>query len=291
VTRLPRRSTLVVLVCVVLLAGVAVASLVLALGGSSGSSPIRRPSAHATLSSPTVLFGDTVQATLNLVVPHSMSAIVFKGRPNFGPFQVVSSHVAREDLGGGLERISLSYGIACLSSHCLSSAAGRPVQFKPTSVPIPGGRLRAVWPPLLEVSRAENVNAPVTSGLAYGPTVPPGLQPRRDRFEALGAAGLALALLLATWLVLRQRVERRRAAAARQGSLLQALLARVEDGLPEDVLYRQRHALDALAVELRHRHINGGLAVHAERLAWAPEQPDPEDIRALCAEVRRLVKA
>jgi hypothetical protein len=61
--------------------------------------------------------------------------------------------------------------------------------------------------------------------------------------------------------------------------------------LPEDVVYRQRHALDALAVELRHRRVDGSLAVHAERLAWAPEEPAPAEIRALCAEVRRLAKA
>ena len=290
-TRMPRRATLGVLACVVLLAGVAVASLILALVGSGGS-PVGRPSARATLSSRTVLFGDTVQATLDLVVPHTMAATVFKGHPSFQPFQILSSHVAREDLGGGLERIALRYGLSCLSSRCLNAAADISVQFRPTFVSIPGGgRLRAVWPPLLELSRAANVHVPVTDGLDAGPAVVPGLQPRRDMYEALGAAGGALVLLLAAWLVLRVRAQRRRAAAAHQVSLVQALLARVEAGLPEDVLYRQRHALDALAVELRHRRINGSLAVHAERLAWAPEQPDPEDIRALCAEVRRLVKA
>ena len=290
-TRLPRRATLGVLACVALLAGVAVASLVL-LGGSGAGSPAARPSAHATLSSRTVLFGDTVQATLDLVVPHTMAATVFKGSPNFQPFQIVSNHVDREDLGSGLERISLRYGLSCLSTSCLNAAADIHVQFRPTFVSIPGGgRLHAVWPPLLELSRAANVTTPVTDGLDFGPAVVPGLQPRRDMYEALGAAAGALVVLLAAWLVLRVRAARRRAAAGRQVSLLQALLARVEAGLPEDVLYRQRHALDALAVELRHRRINGSLAMHAERMAWAPEQPDPEDIRALCAEVRRLVKA
>jgi hypothetical protein len=86
-------------------------------------------------------------------------------------------------------------------------------------------------------------------------------------------------------------VRRRLALAAQRGTLLQALLARVEAGLPEDVIYRQRHALDALAVELRHLRINGSLAIHAERLAWAPEQPNPAEIRALCTEIRQLVKA
>jgi len=289
--RLPRRATLGVLACVALLAGVAVASLVLVAGGG-GSSPAARPSARATLSSRTVLFGDTVQATLDLVVPHTMAATVFKEHPSFQPFRIVSTHVFRQDLGGGLEQFTLRYGLSCLSSRCLNAAAGMSVQFKPTFVPITGGRrLRAVWPPLLELSRATNVSAPISDGLDSGPAVVPGLQPRRDMHEALGAAGAAFVLLLGAWLALRRRAERRRAAAARQGSLVQALLARVEAGLPEDVLYRQRHALDALAVELRHRRVNGSLAVLAERLAWAPEQPNPEDIRALCAEVRRLVKA
>jgi hypothetical protein len=164
------------------------------------------------------------------------------------------------------------------------------VQFSPTFVSIPGGRLRAAWPPLLEVSRAQGISRPVTDGLDSVPAAFPGLQPGRDADQALIAAGVSLLVLLAAWLFLRARARRRLADAAKTVSLLQTLLARVEAGLPEDVLYRQRHALDALAVELRHRRVNGSLALDAERLAWAPEQPDPDDIRDLLAQVRRLVK-
>jgi hypothetical protein len=165
------------------------------------------------------------------------------------------------------------------------------VQFSPTNLSIPGGRLHAVWPSLLEVSRAQGVSEPVSDGLDSVPAAFPGLQPRRDADEAVIAAAVSLFVLLAAGLLVRHRVRRRLALAAQQVSRLQSLLVRVEAGLPEDVLYRQRHALDALAVELRDRHVNGSLAVRAERLAWAPEQPDPEDIRELCTQVRRLVKA
>jgi hypothetical protein len=99
---------------------------------------------------------------------------------------------------------------------------------------------------------------------------------------------VSLVALLAAWLYVRLRVRRREEAAARAATLLQTLLARVEAGLPEDIIYRQRHALDALAVELRQRHINGNLAVRAERLAWAPEQPDPAEIRRLVTEIREV---
>jgi hypothetical protein len=281
------------LACAALVACVAVGSVILVLRGS-GHSPAAdspKPSATATLSSRSVLFGDTVEARIDLILPRRLATIGFRGHPNFSPFQIVSSHVDRSELGGGLERISLRYGLACLSQHCLGEGQSTQVQFSPTFLSIPGGRLRAAWPPLLEVSRAQGVSQPVSDGLGSVPAAFSGLQPRRDADEALIASGVSLLVLLAAWLALRRRARRRLALAAQPGSLLQALLARVEAGLPEDVLYRQRHALDALAVELRHRRINGSLAVHAERLAWAPEQPDPDDIRALCEQIRRVVKA
>jgi hypothetical protein len=281
------------LACAALVACVAAGSVILVLRGSGGSpaADAPKPSATATLSSRSVLFGDTVEARIDLIVPRRLAKIGFRGHPNFSPFQIVSSHVDRTELGGGLERISLRYGLTCLSQHCVGAGPTTQVQFSPTFLSIPGGRLRAAWPALLEVSRAQGVSQPVTDGLDSVPSGFSGLQPRRDAYEALIAAGASLLVLLAAWLVLRRRARRRLALAAQPGSLLQALLARVEAGLPEDVLYRQRHALDALAVELRQRRINGSLAVHAERLAWAPEQPDPEDIRALCAQIRQMVKA
>jgi len=280
------------LACAVLVALLAVGSLVLAQHGSGGGSPPAslQPSATATLSSRTVLFGDTVEARLDLVLPRSAAPSAFRGAPNFTPFRIVSSQVERTNLGGGLERISLRYGLSCLSPHCLGAGPSTTVQFAPPTVSIPGGSLRAVWPSLVEVSRAEGVARPVADGLDSGPVVPPGLQPRLNAYEALGAAGGSLVLLLAAWLLVRLRVRRRRAALAARGSVLQALLTRVEAALPEDVVYRQRHALDALAVELRHRHADGALFDQAERLAWSPEQPDPIEIRSLVAEVRRLVE-
>jgi hypothetical protein len=289
----PRRPWVWGLVaCAALVALLAVGSVVLALHGSGGSltADAPKPSAKATLSSRSVLFGDRVQARLDLILPRDLAGIAFRGHPNFSPFRIVSSNVERVELGGRLERVSLRYGLTCVSRHCLDGGPATRVQFSPTNVSLPGGRLHAVWPPLLEVSRAQDVSRPVTDGLDSGPAVFPGLHPRSDAEEALIAAGASLLFLLAAWLFLRRRARRRLALAEKPGAHLRTLLARVEAGLPEDVLYRQRHALDALAVELRHRRINGSLAVHAERLAWAPEQPDPEDIRALCAQVRRLVK-
>jgi hypothetical protein len=276
-----------------LVACVAVGSLVLVSLGSGGSPPADapKPSAKATLSSRSVLFGDRVEAKLDLILPRRLAGIAFRGHPDFHPFQIVSSHVDRVELGGGFERISLRYGLTCLSQHCLGGGSAIRVQFSPASISIPGGSLHAVWPPLLEVGRAQDVSRPVTDGLDSVPAAFPGLQPRRAADEALIAAGASLIVLLVAWFFLRRRVRRRRALAAQAVPLLQTLLARVEAGLPEDVLYRQRHALDALAVELRHRRINGSLALDAERLAWAPEEPDPEAIRHLVAQIRRMVKA
>jgi hypothetical protein len=290
---LRRRWTWALRGCAGLVAAIAACSLFLVLHdfGGSPAAGAPEPTAKATLSSRSVLFGDTVQARLDLVVPRRLAEIAFRGHPDFSPFRIVSSHVDRAELGGGFERISIRYGLTCVSQHCVGAGPATRVQFSPTSVSIPGGSLRAVWPPLLEVARAQDVPQPVTDGLDSVPASFPGLGPRSAADQALIAAGVSLLVLLGAWLFLRRRVRRRLALAAQQESLLQALLGRVEAGLPEDVLYRQRHALDALAVELRHRRINGSLAVRAERLAWAPEQPDPHEIRELCTEVRRMVKA
>lgn len=291
--RRPRRpSTPGLVACAALLACLAAGSLVLLFRGSGGGTPAGpKPTlaAKATLSSRSVLFGDTVEARLDVILPRGTRQLRLQA--SFSPFRIVSRNVDRANLGDGLERISLRYGLRCLSSHCVGSKAVAHVQFGPTLVSIPGRTVRAAWPPLVQVSRLRDVSTPVTDGLAVGPPVPPGLQPRRDTFEAFGAAAASLAVLLVAWLYVRRRVQRRLALAAHRESLLQALLARVEAGLPEDVVYRQRHALDALAVELRHRRIDGSLAFHAQRLAWAPEQPNPEEIRSLCIEIRRMVKA
>jgi hypothetical protein len=269
------------------------ALFLLVRGGDGGTVATRELSATGTLSSRTAFFGDIVDARLDLIVPRRMAGTVFHGSPNFSPFSVVATKVDRADLGGGLEQISISYGLRCLSPQCVTTGASTSTQFTfaPTHISIPGGgSLRAVWPPIVAVSRAGNVKTPVTDGLASVPAVFPGLQPRTYADEALAAAAVSLAAVLAAWFYVRLRVRRRAEAAARAATLLQTLLARVEAGLPEDVIYQQRHALDALAVELRHRHINGTLALRAERLAWAPEYPDPAAIRSLVSEIRQVAK-
>jgi len=280
------------LVCTALLACLAGGAIVLLeLGG--GTAPPQEASATATLSSRSVLFGDTVEAKLVLIVPRALAGMVFRGHPSFRPFWVVSTHVDRADLGGGFERIAIGYELTCVSPRCVSTGGGASTEFTfaPTNIAVPGaGSLRAVWPSLVEVSRAQNVNAPSPDGLNAVPATFPGLQPRTYADEALVAAAVSLVALLAAWFYVRLRVRRRAEAAARAATYLQTLLVRVESGLPEDIIYQQRHALDALAVELRHRHINGTLALRAERLAWAPEYPDPAEIRALVTEVRQVAK-
>lgn len=258
-------------------------------GGSAPSGAKETLTAAATLSSRSILFGDPVEARLDVILPRGAEGGALRVQTDFRPFQIVSRHIARENLGAGLQRISLRFGLACLSLRCVSSGTVTHVQFGPTSVSIPGRRIRAAWPSLVQVSRVVDVRTPVSDDLDSGPAVSPGLAPRSDAYEALAAAAASLVLLLSSWLYLHRRA-RRRLAPVRRASVLQALLERVEAGLPEDVLYRQRHALDALAVELRHRHVNGSLAVDAERLAWAPEHPSPEEVRALCEQVRKAVE-
>ena len=289
---LRRPSAPGMLACTALLACLAAGSLALALHGSRGSPPAgAKPtlSATATLSSRSMLFGDTVEARLDVILPRGTRQLHLQAV--FSPFRIVSRHVDRADLGDGLERISLRYGLTCLSVQCVGARPVTHVQFRPTTVWIPGRRVRVAWPALVQVSRVQDISKPVTDGLDSGPAAVPGLQPRRATLEALGAAVASLVVLLVAWLYVRRRVQRRLALAAHRQSLLQALLARVEAGLPEDVVYRQRHALDALAVELRHRHIDGSLAFRAQRLAWAPEQPNPDEIRSLLSQIRKLVKA
>ena len=284
-----KRSLLAFVALLTCLAGGAL--FLLERGDGGGTVTPRELSATGSFSSRSVLFGDAVEARLNLIIPRGLAGIAFHGNPNFRPFRIISTHVDRAALAGGLEQISIGYGLTCVSPHCVSRGSSTPMHFRPTFISIPGGgSLRAVWPSLLEVSRAQNVKAPVTDDLASFPAVFPGLQPRTYADEALIAAAVSLIAVLAAWFYVRVRVRRRAAAAARAATLLQTLLARVEAGLPEDVIYQQRHALDALAVELRHRHINGTLALRAERLAWAPEHPDPAEIRTLVTQIRQVAK-
>lgn len=281
-----KRSLLVCIALLACLAGGALFLLEFDRGG--GIVPPRDLSAKGSFSSRSVFFGDTVEAKLDLILPRRLAGLAFDKDPNFKPFQVVSTKVDRADLGGGLEQISVRYGLRCVSVGCVSDGEGTAFQFRPTVIEIDGGpRLQAVWPPIVELSRTQDVKTPVTDGLDV-PAVFPGLQPRTYAYEALVAAVVSLVALVAGWFYVRVRVRRRAEAAARAATHLQMLLALVETGIPEEVIYQQRHALDALAVELRHRHINGTLALRAERLAWAPEHPDPAEIRKLVTEIRKV---
>jgi hypothetical protein len=278
----------------VLLACLICGALFLLVRGNDGGTVTKRDvSATGTLSSRTVFFGDIVEARLNLILPHRLAGTVFDRPPNFRPFEIVSTRTDRSPLGGGLEQIAVRYSLRCMSIRCLSTGASTGTQFTfpPTDISFNGGpNLRAVWPPLVTLSRTEGVTSPVTDDLGSVPAVFPGLRPRAYAQEALVVAIVSLVVLLAGWFYVRLRVRRRAEAAARAQTLLQTLLARVEAGVPDEILYQQRHALDALAVELRNRHINGTLAVRAERLAWAPEHPDPGEIRKLVTEIRQVAK-
>jgi len=283
-----KRSLLACTAVLTCLAGGAL--FLLERGGDGGKVPPRDLSATASFSSRSVFFGDTLEAKLDLILPRRLAGLAFDKDPNFKPFQLVSTQVDRAELSGGLEQISVRYGLRCLSPSCVSTGEGTEFQFRPTVIKIDGGpRLQAIWPPLVELSRTQDVKAPVTDGLDV-PAVFPGLQPRTYAYEALVAAVVSLVALVAGWFYVRVRVRRRAEAAARAATHLQLLLALVETGIPEEVIYQQRHALDALAVELRHRHINGTLALRAERLAWAPEHPDPAEIRRLVTEIRQVAE-
>ena len=301
-----------------LLLVVAAASVALLAGcaddGGQAAPPPGRSLATSRALTPTAhLFGDFVQARLDVIVDRDdLDPDRVKASLDFLPYRIQNGvKRSREDFSH-FTRLRWEATLRCITIACvpsrLQSVLGaqegrgerRTYRFKPTRVtyedPKTGkvSRLRQVfWPPLDAISRlspdAQEIPsyASLGPGGEFGATLAPVDEPTfRAPAWLLGGALLVAALaLLALPITLIVREVRRRRPAPQSGeqlSPLESALRRVERMRDHGDVEEQREALEALAFELD----GDGRAARVRALAWQHDAPAAADTTALLSELR-----
>ena len=274
-------------------------------GRSLATSRALTPTAH--------LFGDFVQARLDVIVDRDdLDPDRVRANMDFLPYRIQNGvRRSREDFSH-FTRLRWEATLRCITIACvpsrLQSVLGgqegrgerRTYRFKPARVtyedPKTGkvSRLRQVfWPPLDAISRLspDEEQVPTYASLGpggeFGATLTPVDEPsfRAPAWligGALLAAALALLALPTTLIVREVRSRRPEPQSEEQLSPLELALRRVERVRDLGDREEQREALEALAFELD----GDGRAARVRALAWQPEAPAAADTSALVAELR-----
>jgi hypothetical protein len=240
------------------------------------------------LSPQSFVFGTPLQASLDVVLnPRWVDVPTVTIQPQFTPFRATDVSQQTKHVGG-LVVISLRYRLECLTGDCLPTtvpdrrlAAGtlsyyllngtrqvRPIAFPPMRLL---SNVSDSAADALTAVQADSTPTPVTYG-ASPSLVAAGLLTGTGVFACLAAGLVVLAFR-------RRRAPVGEADAVAADPLHQALdLARAhsENGTPA----ARRMALQRLARELGTTG-RGELADAAERLAWSPADPSPDDVAAM----------
>jgi hypothetical protein len=289
----------------VVLAGVAVAGVLLTRGGEGDDSVARRLRAQASLDHRIVLFGDTVRARVDVtfderrVDPDSV-----KVRAALEEWRRVGQpEVVRSDAGHAVH-LGITYVLRCLKSNCPPERESRPFEFDPAVVefvdldsgtPSPSS-VDVFWPRLIVNTRIGAGDLTAQPGPWRGSlaTVPePTYRASPNLLAGLllgGALLLAVAggvLVYAGWP--RRRPEPELEALPEQEFLLTPLeqaLELLEDAARANGAADQRRSLELVAEVLAQRGDADGLAPAARELAWSPTPPPLEATKGLAARVR-----
>jgi hypothetical protein len=265
--------------------------------------------ARVKLAPQSVLFGDAVTATVDVVVdrtrvdPRDVSV-----RTNLLPYLPVGRIIRTRTDVGNLTELRTTSRLQCLEQRCALPAARLRIKFPPALVIYrlrdggPRRRLIARWPPVLVDSRLDTEAVAQSKLLAFGApwradvATMPRISYRADpALLEWGLLTVGLALLAGGAGLVAVGVGR--------GGALSALFARRARPLPplehalaqvelarRDGFAARRRALELLARELRSSGADE-LALDARELAWASPGPDDGTTSELAGRVRALIGA
>ncbi len=295
--------------------GVALLSGGCAGGGDEPAPPPGRfLSTQETLTPQAHLFGDPVEARLDIVVDRRrLDPDAIRVRMGFLPYRMVDGlRRSRHDFSR-FTRLRFEATLRCLTVQCVPARLGsvlgdqegrgerRTFRFDHVRVlyddPATGAARelrRVVWPPLDSISRlspeADPFRFRFTPGAEFEATLAPVLEPEYAvppwLLGTLLLAGAAVLLVLPGRRVARWALARRRNAVAVAAEVppLEQALRRVEQARDHGDADEQRDALEALAVVLDG---NGPGTTRALReLAWSFDPPAPERMTAIVATAR-----
>ena len=287
------------------------AALVLALPGNADATRAQSHDlvARVRLAPQSVLFGDLVTATVDVVVdrtrvdPRDVSV-----RTTLLPYRQLGRVLGSRTNVGNLTELRTTTRLDCLQPSCALPAARLRIKFPPALVFYrlrSGGPVRRVnirWPPLVVDSRLDAQAVAQSKLLAFGApwradvATMPRVSYRAD--PALLEWGL-----LAVGVLLLAGGAGLVAVGVGRGGALSTLLARRARPLPplehalaqvelaqRDGSDARRRALELLARELRSSGADE-LAVDARELAWAEPGPDDGMTAELAVRVRNLIGA
>lgn len=295
--------------------------LALLFGGCAGGGdepappPGRFLSTQVSLSPRAHLFGDPVEARLDVVVDRRrLDPGAIRIRAGFLPYRMVDGlRRSRRDFPR-FTRLRFEATLRCLTVECvptrLASVLGaqegrgerRTFRFDHVRVLYddPETRTtrqlrRVVWPPLDSISRlSPEAQDPFafrfTPGDEFEATLAPVLEPEYAVppwvLAALLVLGAAALLVLPGRQAARWALKRRRAAAAAAADVprLEQALRRVEQARDHGEPGERRDALEALAVVLEGD--GGGPTSAVRELAWSAETPPAKQMTAVVARVR-----
>jgi hypothetical protein len=264
----------------------AVAALVLAVPAHAQEGGV---SFRATYSPREVLFGDAVDARVEVVVERSIvGPDGVRVHADFRPYvPVTTARTVRR--AGRFTRVEYRYRLVCLRKRCLPNGAERTIAFAPVRITWHrDGRAETQtirWPSLRLASRLDprDLSEPtLRSDVVRQPPVTWGIDPKHAVIGLLAVAALLLAypfavavrLLRRALYVVRTRRFDRLSPLERALELLRRAAAD-EDGAPS------RRALERVARELR----EDPLGEDARKLAWSRPRPRPEEMESLRSRV------
>jgi hypothetical protein len=290
------------------LAGGLVVVFALDRGGAEDaapSAPQAPVAATASLSPRLVLFGDTVTASVDVVLDRTATdpdAVRVVWDP--APWRLVRPPERTVDVVGGTVHVRTRYLLRCLTRECAPARSTEQRTFPAARVSYPGAeggdtarqRVTAPWPTLvihsrltsLDTGQGDLLSAPWRADLRSLPAVTYRVEPGL----AIGVLVALATLLFGTGAVLTYRAWPRPEPPPEPEpppppvvSPLEQALALLESATSTNGSESRRRALELVADEVEELG-EADLALAARSLAWSPDAPEIPATRALAGRVR-----
>jgi len=310
-----RRRVLTWLALVGIVAASALAVLLVAWERGRDDARAANPSletiaAQGVLTPPTVLFGDTVRARVDVLLDRTrVDPDSVRVAAQFSPWEVVGEPVRIRRDAGSTTYVRTIFVLRCLTSPCVPPGQTAPLEFGPARVTYSdraGGEerresIRVAWPVLTVYSRFASASFDGRTG-ATTPwradlSTMPGVSYRVAPDVALVALIAGALLLAIAGALLAVLAWPRRAPAPPPEpepepepvlSPLEQALALLEDTARADGAEDRRRALELVAEELAER--DADIARSARVLAWSEDAPATDETSGLAARVRSAIE-
>jgi hypothetical protein len=305
-TRIPTRLALALGAVVAALAVVLVAGL--RSGADDDAPPAQRApiAAAATLSPRIALFGDTLTATVDVVVDRTViDPDAVEVRWSHAAWKPVGTPERTRRDSGSTAFLRTTYVLRCLAQPCVPVRETEEVQFDAARIsyaaPVGEGSRRltvdAEWPPLIVHSRLagpdENRRDVLASPWRADLLSLPAVSYRVSPWLLLGLLVVAGTLFVAAAAVILYRLLPEREPPPEPEpepepvpTPLEQALALLEAPAAANGGQDRRRALELVAEEVE-RWGDDDLALSARTLAWSEDSPEGDETRALAARLRR----